>query len=161
MKKGFSLAELLVVLGIIGLLAAIVLPNIATINARSRDSKRIADISQMRLALEHYFNVYDKYPIDIYTDANFSQNGVLTVPTDPRGGNYVYVSFCETLNSQDPTGYHIGSSMEQPNEQLLADHNTYQDSRNKCTASPAPEFPGNVTTGCAGAPGVGCYDFSQ
>ncbi|TSC98220.1 MAG: hypothetical protein Greene101447_183 [Parcubacteria group bacterium Greene1014_47] len=55
MKKGgagFTLIELLVVIAVIGMLASIVLVSLGPTRAKARDSKRIAEVRQMGLALE-------------------------------------------------------------------------------------------------------------
>ncbi len=54
-NKGFTLIELLVVSAIIALLASIVITNLADAQARSRDTKRVADLQQIQKALELYY----------------------------------------------------------------------------------------------------------
>jgi prepilin-type N-terminal cleavage/methylation domain-containing protein len=62
-KKGFTLIELLVTIFVIGFLLTVAF--IAFENARSkvRDAKRVANIDQIRKALDLYFNSQEKYPI--------------------------------------------------------------------------------------------------
>ena len=62
LKKGFSLIEVLVVIGIIILLATIVIVAVSSSRQKARDARRIADINQVRIALEQYFNVSKSYP---------------------------------------------------------------------------------------------------
>lgn len=52
--KGFSLVELLVTATIIGLLAAAGIVSYTTANRNSRNAKRVADLEQVRAALELY-----------------------------------------------------------------------------------------------------------
>jgi prepilin-type N-terminal cleavage/methylation domain-containing protein len=62
MKKGFTIIELLAVIAIIGILSAIVLSSLSTIRAKSRDSKRQADMAQMKLAMELFYDANSRYP---------------------------------------------------------------------------------------------------
>ena len=52
--KGFTLLELLVVIGIIGVLAALSLPNFMSARARARDGQRKSDLVQIQKAFELY-----------------------------------------------------------------------------------------------------------
>lgn len=61
-REGFTLIELLVVVSIIGLLASVVMVALNSARAKSRDAKRIADISQMQKALEMYYDEKGYYP---------------------------------------------------------------------------------------------------
>jgi prepilin-type N-terminal cleavage/methylation domain-containing protein len=168
MKKGFTLIELLVVISIISILTAIALPNIEKVRARSRDSTRIADISQTRLALEHYFNRYNKYPVNINvanatedasvngSNSQFLKTGILSVvPKDPKTkNNYFYASYC--AGAGNPSGYHLGAQFELQHEQLNADSDIGPLSLGVC--STMTDFSGSDTTGCGGGM---CYDFAQ
>jgi prepilin-type N-terminal cleavage/methylation domain-containing protein len=61
MKKGFTLIELLVVIAIIGLLASVVLVSLNTARAKARDAKRQAELNQVQLAIEMYYNQTGSY----------------------------------------------------------------------------------------------------
>jgi prepilin-type N-terminal cleavage/methylation domain-containing protein len=61
-RTGFTLLELLVVIAIIGLLASIILTTVTKTKAKSRDEKRVAEMGQIRKALELYYNVNNRYP---------------------------------------------------------------------------------------------------
>ena len=55
-QKGFTLVELLVAVGIIGLLAAIITINIQSVRQKSRCAKRRADIVSVQVPLEAYYD---------------------------------------------------------------------------------------------------------
>ena len=61
-KSAFTLIELLVVISIIGLLASIILASLAASRAKARDARRIADLHEIRNALELYFNTNSALP---------------------------------------------------------------------------------------------------
>ncbi len=61
-EKGFTLLELLVVIGIIGLLASIIVINLTSARKRARDTKRIADLRTLQTAMEDYYGKKGKYP---------------------------------------------------------------------------------------------------
>src|SRR3989344_4950484 len=58
----FSLVELLTVITIISLLATFVLSALSTARVKARDARRKADLREMRVALESYFDKWGHYP---------------------------------------------------------------------------------------------------
>ena len=61
-KKGFTLIELLVVIAIISLLATFTLFSIENSKKKSRDSRRLADMAQIKKAIELFFDEQGRYP---------------------------------------------------------------------------------------------------
>src|SRR4051812_6845229 len=61
-EGGFTLVELLIVIAIIGIIAAIVLVNLNSSRQKSRDVKRVADVRQILTAMQLYFNDNSGYP---------------------------------------------------------------------------------------------------
>src|SRR3989344_7234857 len=93
-QKGFTLVELLVVIAIIGILATLLLLQLGVARQRARDAKRIVDISQVRTAVELYFDDTGQYP-QVATFAGLgaliTPKYVTNLPIDPlNNGNYTY-----------------------------------------------------------------------
>ena len=62
-KKGFTLIELIVVIGIFALIANVALVSLSKAKRESRDTKRLSDIAQLRSALHLYSIENLSYPI--------------------------------------------------------------------------------------------------
>ena len=93
---GFSLAELMVVIVIISLLATLVLPNITGNLAKAQVAKARADISQLENGLTEYAvhngNQYpDSLEVLVMPDENgFTYLKQRSIPADPWNNPYVY-----------------------------------------------------------------------
>jgi general secretion pathway protein G len=81
-KKGFTLIELLVVISIIGLISSIGVLSLNQTRETAADTKRMADIRQVRLAVDLYLDYEGYYPtttIDcdsiLLENSSPSQNG--------------------------------------------------------------------------------------
>lgn len=75
-KKAFTLIELLIVVAIIAILAAIAVPNFLEAQTRAKVSRNMADFRTATTALETYRIDYNVYPYDgfIHEDQTFSYN---------------------------------------------------------------------------------------
>lgn len=93
-QKGFTLLELLIVIVIIGILAVLIIPNLASGPARGRDSQRKSDLRNIKTALESYYNDNTSYPAasSLKTDLEGGSSPYMkTVPTDPKTkADYTY-----------------------------------------------------------------------
>ena len=60
--QGFTIVELLIVIVVIGILAALVLNSFQGVQARARDTERRTDVNAMATQLEVYYNDEGGYP---------------------------------------------------------------------------------------------------
>src|SRR5882672_2867687 len=81
-KKGFTLIELLVVIAIIGLLASIILASLNTARQQGRDARRIADVKEIQLALELFYDSASYYPT-VITGNILAPTYISVLPSDP------------------------------------------------------------------------------
>ena len=66
-KKGFTLIELMIVVAIIGILAAIAIPNFLRFQARAKQSEAKQNLGAIYTAYVSYFSDYNIYPKDAGT----------------------------------------------------------------------------------------------
>lgn len=105
-KKGFTLIELLVVISIIGILIAVGVTSYQKAVKLSRDSKRKADIEQIRQALETFRSVNGSYPA---SEASLVPDYISEYPVGPKSDTYTYTfqtsttyTLCADLELDDP-----------------------------------------------------------
>jgi general secretion pathway protein G len=123
-NKGFTLVELLIVAGIIGILSTLLMSNFIGVRQRARDAQRKSDLKQIQSAIEIYRSDLNSYPSaplpscgSPLTGGNPANTYMQKIPCDPNGssyynsGNYYYTSGTSTYslgacleNSADPQG---------------------------------------------------------
>ena len=94
-SKGFTLIEMLIVITIIALLASLILVGMGGARAKTRDSRRIADLMGVMGALELYYAKNYSFPdasnwdglVTALTDGSI---GVTRIPKDPLSPNKTY-----------------------------------------------------------------------
>jgi prepilin-type N-terminal cleavage/methylation domain-containing protein len=121
--RGFTIIEVLVVIGIIGILTAISFPSISNIRAKNRDAERVADIATIQLGLSLYYNQHPAgYPVDI--DTLVAQKYIPEDASIPPSSflvdyPYIYVPLSrETSSGAKCTYYHLGTKLELPSGQI-------------------------------------------
>lgn len=61
--RGFTVVELLVVVGVLGVLASILFTSLQSARVKARDAQRLQDLDTMQAALEMYFRDNGHYPV--------------------------------------------------------------------------------------------------
>lgn len=165
---GFTISELLVVVGLGALLIGLVIVNITKSKEQTRDKLRVADMQNLRLALEEYKAVCGQYPQDIYGPLTKKSNGcpsgvsfddfIPEIPTDPdTGDDYRYIGL-ESIpgfagGANRCLDYHIGADLETEAGSFFSeDHDADKDNQ-KCSGATGTDFDGSDDAS------DGIYDF--
>lgn len=83
--RGFTLMEMLIVVGVIAILAVILVVIVRDPQAKARDAKRMQDVSQIANALRFYYNEYETFPQNpifgqtCYYNKDFSESDFYSV----------------------------------------------------------------------------------
>jgi prepilin-type N-terminal cleavage/methylation domain-containing protein len=62
-NKGFTLIELLVVIAVIGLLASVIMVSLNSARSKAQDAKIRAELNQVQIAMEMYYDQYGTYMV--------------------------------------------------------------------------------------------------
>lgn len=83
--RGFTLLELLIVMIIIAVLAAIAIPNLSGSTKEAVASSVLSDLRNAKAALETYYASYKRYPTQTATAADGTQDNVVDGTVDNNG----------------------------------------------------------------------------
>ena len=125
-QRGFTLVELLVVIAIIGILSAIVLASMSGARSKGRDAKRVADLKQLQLALQLYYDGNDNYPqlsgdvgaavtggTVLRTLTTGTNNYISTLPSDPLSSSeYAYLALPSACTGPACIDYVLTAQLE-------------------------------------------------
>jgi len=107
MKKGFTLVELIVVVTIIMVITTLGMVSFAGVNRRSRDSRRVADLKKVSIALEVYRQEVGSYPAALST---LETDYIEAIPTDPKDFSYYYNQVTDYTYTYDAQMEDVGST---------------------------------------------------
>lgn len=118
-KKGVTLTEILIVIGIIAFLVVLVMAYFRNQVFKGNDAKRKADIHKIQVAIEEYEKDHNCYPLPqlvICNPGDGLQPYLEKIPCDPvTGASYFY----EYENSPCPKWYRIYADLENEHDQSV------------------------------------------
>lgn len=107
-NKGFTLIELIVVITIIAVITVAGMINYGATSRKARDSKRVADVEKIRIALEMARQIGTTYPAESATKTAsvLVPTYMSVLPTDPKTSDDYYYDRLTNYT------YSVGVSME-------------------------------------------------
>jgi prepilin-type N-terminal cleavage/methylation domain-containing protein len=107
-KQGFTLVEIMIVVAIIGLLAAIAIPSFMKSRTNSQQNACINNLGQIESGKKQWAKAQNKSDgdaIDTAEVASYLKGSIL--PTCPGGGTYTYndIGASATCNILDPVSH--------------------------------------------------------
>ncbi len=113
--QSFTLIELLIVIAIIGILAALIIISLNTVLPKARDATRKAELSEVQKAITTYYVNNGAYPIS-YSNGGTSQGGCLSTPLWDCWGqpNWTCTSYPHSLECVLANAGYIASMPQDP-----------------------------------------------
>lgn len=149
LKKGFTLIELMIVVAIIGILAAIAIPNFIKFQARAKQSEPKANLKSFFTAERAYFAERDTYS-SFVADIGFLPE---------RGNRYAVYTGGATLVSRNTTTETIGTNSTGFGTDTFKGFSTAAPATTNATITPPPNTTSCTltTTGCVNAGNTGNF----
>jgi prepilin-type N-terminal cleavage/methylation domain-containing protein len=127
--RGFTLIEIIVVIGIIGMLAGIALASMSSARASARDKERIATVAQLQLAMRLYV---EQHGSDIDCEGGVKFDGISTYTTSLSLGP----GCADGQQILDFVDNYFGKVPADPRGSGNSDFYYYFDNRHTCSALP-------------------------
>jgi general secretion pathway protein G len=99
-QSGFTLIELIVVVTIIGILAAVAISNVKWAQTKAREAALHHDLFEMRKAIDDYYADKQKYPESLH--ALLQEHYLRNLPPDPITGKSDWEEVQNTPDPSDP-----------------------------------------------------------
>lgn len=98
--KGFTLAELLIVMVLIGILAGLAIPQFKNAARKAKEAVLKEDLYQMRKLIDQYYTDKGKYPPSL--EALVEEGYLRKIPVDPfTGSDKTWVVIREELSEEN------------------------------------------------------------
>jgi len=109
MKKGFTVVEMLLVIIIIGIIAAVAIPNFSKFTTRNNTAKAKADIRSLQVAVENYY-LYNSssYPAALTNLTTATPVILRSIPKDPYSSSGAAYGYSRSPNAKYYAIYSVG-----------------------------------------------------